>query len=107
MEIFLKIPPYRMLRAKDVKHVNGGKQKLTNMKSLIKQVIRAAGIANRDNLVVQNWSPRKVMDLCLGVRNFYDFTCLSSDNRRLYETISQKIYFNALSKRKGKLFGEQ
>ena len=77
------------------------------MKYLVKQVIRAAGIANRHDLVVQNWSPRKVMDLYLGVRNFFAFPCLSSDKRRRYETISWKTYFNALSKRKGKLFGEQ
>ena len=95
------------MRAKYVMHVKGGKQKLSNMKSLVKQVIRAAGIANRHDLVVQNWSPRKVMDLYMGIRNFFTFPCLSSDKRRRYETISRKTYFNALSKRKGKLFGEQ
>ena len=105
MEIFLKIPPYRMLRAKDVKHVNGGKQKLTNMKSLIKQVIRAAFIANLHDLVVRNCPPRKVMDLYPGVSHFFDFSSLYSDKRRRYETISWKTYFNALSKCKGKLFG--
>ena len=51
-----------MMRAKDVMHVKGGKQKLSKMKSLVKQVITAAGIANRHDLVVRNWSPRKVMD---------------------------------------------
>ena len=47
-------PPYRMLMSKDVKHLKGEKQKISNMKSLVKQVIRAAGIVNRHDLVVQN-----------------------------------------------------
>ena len=106
-DISKNIPPYRILRAKDVIHVKGGKQKLSNMKSLVKQVLRAAGIANRHDLVVRNWSPQKVMDLYLGVRHFFDFPCLSSDKKRRYETISWKTYYNALSKRKGKLFWEQ
>ena len=95
------------MREKDVKHVKGGKQKLSNMKSLVKQVIRAMGIANRHDLVVRNWFPRKVMDLYMGVRHFFDFPCLSSDKGRRYKTISRKKYFNALSKWKGKLFGDQ
>ena len=74
---------------------------------MVKQVIRAAGIPNRHDLVVQNWSPRKVMYLYMGVRHFFDFPCMSSDKRIRYETISWKTYFNALSKRKGKIFGEQ
>ena len=52
-DISKKIPPFRMLRAKDVNNVKGGKKKLTNMKSLVKQLIRAAGIVNRYDLVVQ------------------------------------------------------
>ena len=55
------------------------------MKSLVKQVIRAAGVANRHDLVVRNWSPRKVMDLYLGVRHFFAFPCLSSDKNRRHE----------------------
>ena len=90
-DIYINMPLYRMLRAKDVKHVKGGKQKLKNMKSLVKQLIKPAGIANIHDLVVQNWSLRKVMDLYLGVRHFFDFPCLSihnSDKMRSYETIS-------------------
>ena len=77
-----------MLRPKDVKHPNGGKQKLSNMKYFLKRVIRAEGVVNRHNLVVRNWSPRKVMNLYLGVRHFFSFPCLSSDKTRRYETIS-------------------
>ena len=66
-------------------HVKGGNQKLSNMKSLVKQVIRSAGITNRRDLVFRNWSPRKVMDLYLGGRNLFALTCLSSDKKRRHE----------------------
>ena len=48
------IPPYMVLRGKYVMDVKGGKQKLSNMKSLVKQVIRAAGVTDRHDLVVRN-----------------------------------------------------
>ena len=66
------------------------------MKYLVKQVIRAAGIVDRHDLVVQNWYPRNMMDLYLGVRHFFAFNSLSSDMRRCHKTISWKTYFNAL-----------
>ena len=106
-DIYKHISSYRILSSKDVKHVQGGNQKWSNMKYLVKQVIRATGILNRHDLFIKNWSPRKVMDLYLGVRNFFDFPCLYSDKRRRYEKIYWKTYFNALLKRKGKLFVEQ
>ena len=62
-----------MLRAKYVMHVKGGKKNLSNMKYLVKQVLRAAGIANINDLVVQKCSPKKVTDLHLGVNHFFDF----------------------------------
>ena len=74
-----------MLREKDVMHIKGGNQKLSNKKYLVKQLLRAAGISNRHDLVVRNWSPRKVMDLYLGVRHLFAFPCLSSDKKRNFE----------------------
>ena len=53
-DVSKNVTPYRMMRAKDVKHKKGGKQKLSNMKSLVKQVIRAAGVTDRRDLVVRN-----------------------------------------------------
>ena len=93
-----------MMRAKYVKHVKGGKYKLSNMKYFVNQLIRDAGIVNRHDLVVQNLSIRKVMDLYLGVRHFFAFPCFYRDKRRCYEAISWKTYSNALLKRKVKLF---
>ena len=75
------------------------------MKYLVKQVIRAAGITNRHDLVVQNWSPRKVMDLYLGVSHFFAFPCLSSVKRRRYETIPWKTYFSVLSNGRANYLG--
>ena len=52
------------------------------MKTLVKHVTRAAVIANRNDLVVTCWSPRKVMDLYVGVGHFFDFPCLTYEKRR-------------------------
>ena len=87
-DISKNIPPYRMIREKVFMHVKGGKQKLSNMKSLVKPVIRAAGITNRHYFVVRKWTSRKVMDLYLSVRHLFDFHYLSRDKNRRYETIS-------------------
>ena len=70
---YRNILTYRMLRGKYVMHVKGGKQNLSNIKYLVKQVLRATGIANINYLVVQDCSPSKVMYLYLGVRHFIDF----------------------------------
>ena len=100
------IPPYKILRSRDVKHIKGGEQKLSNMKDLVHDVVRAARMGNTNDLIVHDWSPRKVLDLYLGVKHFFSFPCLSSGKRRL-ETISWKTYLNILMKRKGRLLGEQ
>ena len=104
---FKKNLPYRMLRCKDVKQVKGGKKKLSNMKTLVKHVMRAAVIANWNDFVVTFWSPRKVMDLYVGVKHFFDFLCLTYEKRRRYEIMSWKTYFNAFVKSQGRLFGEK
>ena len=62
-DIYKKHHPCRILRAKYNKQLKGGNHKLSNMKYLVKQVIRAARIVDRNDLVVQNWYPRNIMDL--------------------------------------------
>ena len=106
-DISKNIPPYRMLQCKDVKQVKGGKQNVSNMKTLVKHAMRAVIIVNQNDLVVSCWYPRKVMDLNGGVRHFFAFPCLTYYKRRCYDTMSWKTYFNVLLKGKGKLFGEQ
>ena len=51
-DISTNIPPYRMIWCKEVEQVKGGKQKLSNMKTLVKHVMRAAVILNMNDLVV-------------------------------------------------------
>ena len=77
--------------SKDVKHSKGGKQKRSNMKYLVKQVSRGTGIDNRHDLVVRNWSPRKVVDLYLSVRHFFDFSFLSIDKMRRYDLLQVRM----------------
>ena len=75
------ISPYRMLGCKDVKQVKGVKQKLSNMKTLVKHVMRAAVISNWNDLVV-NWCyPRKAMEL---YENVIYFPCLTYEKIRHY-----------------------
>ena len=76
------------------------------MNILVKHVMRAAVIKNWNDLVVNCWSPRKVIDLYGGVRHLLAFTCLTYEKRRRYEKMSWKTYFNIFIERKGKLFGE-
>ena len=71
------------------------------MNTLVKHFMRAAVIANLNDLVVNWWSARKVMDLYMGVRHFFALPCLTYDKRRRYETISLMTYFNVLMKSKG------
>ena len=51
-DISKKFPPCKILRSKYVEGVKCGEQKLSNMKYLVKQVIRSVGVVNRHDLVV-------------------------------------------------------
>ena len=51
-DISKDIPPYRIIWCKDVKQVKGGKEKLPNMKTLVKHFTRGVIIANSNDLVV-------------------------------------------------------
>ena len=77
------------------------------MKILLKHFMSAAVIPNWNDLVVNCWSPRKLMDLYRGVRYLFAFPCLTHDKRIRYETMSCKTYFYVLMKRRGGIFGEQ
>ena len=101
------IPPYKMLKACDVKHIKGGKQKISNMRRLVSHVLRAAvDLTGMSNLVVQEWNVRKVLDLYNAVKHMFQFPLLEKHDRR-WDTISWKSYYNQLCKRKYVLYGEQ
>ena len=101
------IPPYRMLRPCDVDHLKFGKQKLSNMKTLMNHVERAAHLSNQTHLLKKTWYAGDTLILYNGVSHFFKFDSLRTGKRRRFETISWKTYYNILSKRKGKLHGEQ
>ena len=106
-DISNNIPPYRVLRAKDVKEVKGGKQALSNMRYLVKHVIRATVMGNRPELNRRgNWTVQNVNDLYMGVKHFFAFPSNKGAGSRRFETLSWKTYYTLLSKRKGKLLGE-
>ena len=101
------IPPYRMLRPCDVDHLKFGKQKLSNMKTLMNHVERAAHLSNQTHLLKKTWYAGDTLILYNGVSHFFKFDSLRTGKRSSFETISWKTYYNILFKRKGKLHGEQ
>ena len=106
-EISKNISPYRMLRCKDVKQVKCGKKKLSNMKTLVKHVMRAGVISNGNDLVVNWWSLRTAMNLYRGVRHLFYFPYLTSYKRSRYETVLRENYFAFLMKKEGVIYVEQ
>ena len=88
--------------------MKGGKQKLSNMRSLVKHVERAARMANVEHLILRRWEPRGVLDLYGAVKHFFSFPNLvGKQHTRRYEQLCWKTYYNILiTKRKGRLYGE-
>ena len=101
------IPPYRMLSGKDVPAMKSGSQQLSMMRKLISHVERAAiEVANRKELVIKRraWTNKDCQALYNGVAHFFKFP---SKQKRRYEQLSWKSFFNMLSKRKWQLLGEK
>lgn len=100
------IPPYRMLRSCDLKHLNSGKSTLSMMRRVMKQVERAVTIVNQPHLIKQYMNEQGVFALYHGIKHLLKFDCLQVKKRRKYEIILWKIYYNILLKRGNKLLGE-
>ena len=81
------IPPYRMLRQSDVRHLKEEKQKVSNMKYLVKHVLRAAVFVNDPELEVRFWTPKHVIDLYDGVKHIFAFPCLTANRKRRHDMI--------------------
>ena len=105
-DISKNVPPYRLLKAVDVKEVKFGKQKLSNMRCLVRHVERGARIVNLAHLIVKKWEVRDVLDLYHAVRHLFEFPSLIVGKRRQFEQLNWKTFYNILSKRKGRLYGE-
>ena len=90
-----------------MKQLKGGKKKLPNTKNLVKHFMRGEVLANWNDLVVNCWSPKKLMYLYRGVSRFFAFPCLSYDKRRRYDTMLWNTHFNMFMERRGTLYVEQ
>ena len=106
-DISKNIPPFRVLKGVDVKDVKGGKQKLSNMRGLVRHVERAAGIVNLHHLVKTDMGTRDALDLYHAVKHLFKFPSLINGKQRRFEQLGWKTFFNILAKQKGRLYGEQ
>ena len=101
------IPPYRMLSGKDIPAMRSGRNQLSMMRKLISHVERAAiEVANRKELVIKRraWTNKDCQALYIGVAHFFKFP---SKQKRRYEQLSWKTFYNMLSKRNWQLLGEK
>jgi hypothetical protein len=100
------IPPYRYLKPCDVKHIKGGRQKIMHMKILMSCVEKAAKIVNLPHLIKRKMNDKDAITLYNSVKHLFRIPAGEGKKRR-YETLSWKTYYNMLSKRKWRLYGEK
>ena len=100
------IPPYKILKACDVQHLKGGKQKLSHFKKLMQAVEKAARIVNQPQLVKRVMSERDAITLYNNVKHLFHIPAEHKKARR-YETLSWKSYYNLLVQRKWRLYSEK
>ena len=74
------------MRGSDMREMKGGIQKLSTMKKLVKNVEKGVHIVNLTHLLVQNWTPRHVLDLYNAVKHL--FVLHSLNKRRRLETLA-------------------
>ena len=86
--------------------VKGGKQKLTNMRCLVRHVERGARMVGMGHLIMKKWDTRGVLDLYHATRHLFEFPSLVDGKKRRFEQLGWKTFYNILSKRKGRLYGE-
>ena len=105
-DISKNVPPYRLLKACDVRDVKGGKQKISNMRCLVRHVERGARLAGMGHLILKKWDTRGVLDLYHATRHFFAFPTLVNGKQWRYEQLGWKTFYNILVKRKGRLYGK-
>ena len=76
------------------------------MKKLMRHVEQAASIFNQPHLVRNYFTVEHSFALYTVVKHLFFFDSIKLGKRRRYESISWKIYYNNISKRKWKLLGE-
>ena len=100
------IPPYKVLRSWDVRHIKYGKAQLSQMKKLMGYVEKGTRIVNLPGLLKSKMDERDAINLYNSVKHLFHFPTREKTMRR-YATISWKSYYNLLAKRKFRLYGEQ
>ena len=72
------------------------------MITLVKHVMRAAVIVNWNDLIVNLWYPRKVMELYRDIIHLFASPCLNYYKRRRYETMSWNTFVKCCDEKVGK-----
>ena len=101
------IPPYQILRGIDLNESRNSRATLSMMRILMKHVEGAAGIVNLTHLVKKCMNENDSVSLYHAVKHMFKFDCLRVGKKRRYETISWKMYYNILLKRKWQLIREK
>jgi hypothetical protein len=101
-----RIPPYRMLGYQEMKSIKGGKQKICNMRKMIKYIERAAACVGREELVRGAFSIPKAILLYESIRHLFEYPSLRITNQRRFDSISWKTFYNLVSKNGGRFVGE-
>lgn len=81
-------PMYQIMRQSDARHLKLGKQKWSNIKYLVKHVLRAAVFVNCYELEVMDWTQRSVIDIYVGVKHMLMFTRLMTSRKRRHKKIA-------------------
>jgi len=96
------IPPYRLLHAWDVAHIKGGKCKLSMMRKLIAAVCRGAGVVNQPELAKTNMNEPQALQLYQLVKHLFQHWKKRQEGMKR----CPESYYNILSSRKWRLYGE-
>ena len=81
------IPPYKMLKAWDVREIKNGKAKLSMMRKVTLSIHKEARIVNRADLIKPKMSEREAMDLYHAVKHLFHFPVFETKVWR-YQTLS-------------------
>ena len=100
------IPPYRLLRAWDLRHIKSGKSMLSQMRKVMKCMEKGVEIVNLPGLIKGKMEERDAITLYNSVKHLF-FSPSKDKKKRRYESMSWKTFYNILSQRKFRLFGEQ
>ena len=93
------IPPYIILKRTGARHLKGVKQKLSNIKYMVRHILREANISNHTEFVAGFWTLKRVINLCYSVNSMFSFSpCIMSKNKIIHDIICWKTNYNIYHK---------